>query len=123
MSEYVSHFKESEFACKCCGQGGIQQSTREKAESARNIAGVPFIINSGYRCPVNQGKLIEAGLSELTSSHPKGYAIDVSATESHQRYRILLGLLKAGFNRIEIRGTWLHADDDPDKPPNLIFFR
>jgi len=121
MSKYVSHFKAREFACKCCHKGGIKDSTREKVEAARNIAGIPFIVTSGYRCKLKQAKLVARGVSSLTSSHPKGYAIDIYAPTSNKRWVIVDALKKAGFKRIGIGRNFIHADDDPDKPVCLMW--
>ena len=121
MSDYVPHFQEKEFACKCCGKGGIQEALSEKIEAARILAGMPFIINSGYRCTKNQNDLIARGISEPTSSHPKGLAVDIKAEHSQQRWLIIDALLRAGFRRIGIAKTFVHVDIDDSKDLNLIW--
>ena len=118
---YKSHFRDEEFADKRTGQGGIQDSLREKLETARNIAGIPFVINSGYRGPETQDDLIARGLSEPTSSHPKGLAVDIKAEHSQQRWLIIDALLRAGFRRIGIAKTFVHVDIDDSKDQNLIW--
>ena len=118
---YEPHFKESEFACKCCGKGGIQDSLREKIEAARLLAGIPFIINSGFRCTKNQNDLIARGLSEPTSSHPKGLAVDIKADNSQPRWIIITALIKAGFRRIGLAKTFIHADVDEEKAQEVIW--
>ena len=35
--------------------------------------------------------------------------------------KIVQALLTAGFTRIGIASTFIHADDDPSKPQNLIW--
>jgi len=121
MNQYKPHFKDKEFACKCCGKGGIKNSLREKLEAARVIANMPFIINSGFRCVNNQNDLIARGLSEPTSSHPKGLAVDIAAKDSRARALIVGAALKAGITRIGIAKTFIHLDIDDSKDPNLIW--
>ena len=121
MNQYKPHFKDKEFACKCCGKGGIKNSLREKLEAARVIADMPFIINSGYRCTKNQNDLIARGLSETTSSHPLGLAVDIKADNSQPRWFIIDALIKAGFRRIGIAQTFIHADIDDDKKQDLMW--
>jgi len=121
MSNYRSHFKVAEFACKCCGKGGIQTSTREKIEAARNIAGVPFIITSGFRCSTAQYLLIRQGRSKENSAHPRGYAVDIAINDSGKRFIIIDALLKVGFKRIGVGKDFIHADNDPDLPANVMW--
>ena len=121
MSPYVSHFRDEEFADKLTGQGGIQDALREKLEAARNIAGIPFVITSGFRGTETQNDLIARGLSEPTSSHPKGLAVDIAAKDSRARALIVGAALKAGITRIGIAKTFIHLDIDDSKDPNLIW--
>lgn len=84
---------------------------------ARDIAGVPMVINSSYRTPEKNAAV---GGSE-TSSHLKGLAVDIAADTGSAKYAILGGLIKAGFWRIGIGKNFIHADIDPDKPPGIIW--
>jgi len=56
-----------------------------------------------------------------TSSHLKGYAVDIKCEESPYRYLLVGGLLKAGFKRIGIGKNFIHADIDPEKVGSLIW--
>lgn len=118
---YRSHFTDAELACKVTGAGGIQDSLREKLEAARNIAGIPFIVTSGFRSAENQNDLVARGKSSPTSSHPKGLAVDVRATDSDERFRIIDAALRAGINRIGVGKDFIHLDIDQDKKQNLIW--
>ena len=55
------------------------------------------------------------------SSHLLGHAADISCTNSSQRHKIIKALLKVGFNRIGIADTFIHVDNDPNKPANVIW--
>jgi len=114
MSKY---FKLDEFKCPCCGENGISQHLVDKLDQAREIAGVPFFINSGYRCEVHNKKV---GGSP-TSSHLLGLAVDIRTNSSGQRFRILDSLLKVGFNRVGIGEHFIHCDIDKGKAENVCW--
>ena len=89
---------------------------------ARDLAGVPFKISSGYRIEADIERLLKAGYKvSRNSSHLKGLAADIVCTSSTDRYNMLDALMKAGFNRIGIADTFIHVDIDPDKPPFMIW--
>ena len=91
-------------------------------DKARDIAGIPFKITSGFRIDKDIERLLKAGYKvSKNSSHLKGVAADIATPSSAHRYKILDALLEAGFNRIGIAETFIHVDDDLDKPANLIW--
>lgn len=116
MRTDFKHFKMSEFADKLSGANKMRPSTIRKLDKAREIAGIPFIINSGYR-DENHPETI----SNPTSSHNKGYAVDIAVNDSN-RDIIQDALRKAGFTRIGLANTFIHADDDPDKTQYVTWF-
>jgi hypothetical protein len=89
----------------------------EKLERARDVAEVPFKINSGYRC-LRHNKAVGG---KPRSAHLSGEAVDIAADDSYYRFRIIRGLLIAGFKRIGIAHTFIHADVDGDKGQQLIW--
>ena len=89
-----------------------------KLDVARGLAGVPFIINSGYRCQKHNAEIPG---SDPTSSHPKGLASDIRCLDSSSRWKIIFGLEKAGFLRIGVRKDFIHVDFDENKPPELLW--
>ena len=86
-------------------------------ERARELAGVPFIVNSGYRTKKHNEFV---GGSEK-SSHIKGRAVDIKCTTSRERHIIIQALLSVGFNRIGIAKSFIHVDNDNEKYPNCIW--
>lgn len=107
----MKYFKESEFACKCCGVSKMQDSTTQMADAAREKAGIPFYINSGYRCEAHN----RAVGGKQDSAHTKGYAFDVRINEDTKA--TILGALKTvGFKRIGIASNFIHVDNDPSLP-------
>ncbi len=106
---WLHNFEEWEFACKCrrCGDGAnkMDPDFMRLLQAARTIAGVGFSIISGYRCPDHNRAVRSTSLN-----HPMGMAADIRATTSPVRGKILVGLVKAGFTRIGIHQTFIHAD-------------
>ena len=113
----MKHFKEREFKCPCCGQIKLAEEFKEKIDMARDIAGIPFIITSGYRCPKHNKEV--GGKSD--SAHLKGFAADVKATDSYTRYKIVTAALTAGFTRIGVAKNFIHLDCDPEKPQEVMW--
>lgn len=94
----------------------------ERLDNAREIAGIPFKITSGFRIEADIERLEKQGYKvSQKSSHLKGLAADIACSTSAERYKIIDALLKAGFHRIGIAKSFIHVDDDPDKPANLIW--
>ena len=95
----------------------MKPSTLKLVQCARDIAGIPFIVNSGYRTEYQNKKV--GGKTD--SSHLRGYAVDLKCSDSRTRKIMVDSLLKAGFNRIGIGNTFIHADNDSDKYVNMIW--
>ena len=86
-------------------------------DKARDIAGIPFIIESGYRCEKHNR---EVG-GKPDSAHLYGLASDIRATTSRQRFLIVNSLLEVGFKRIGVAKTFIHVDNDSTKPQNVMW--
>jgi uncharacterized protein YcbK (DUF882 family) len=112
------HFKESEFACKCCGLNGISLDLVTRLETARELAGVPFKINSGVRC----AKHNKAVGGSKSSSHVLKLAVDIACTNDRDRFKIIEALIEAGFTRIGVNGTFIHVDVDSNKNSAFWFY-
>jgi zinc D-Ala-D-Ala carboxypeptidase len=95
---------------------GLQGNLPAMLDQARGIAGIPFIITSGYRTP-DQEAALKGGVSQ--SAHCLGLAVDLACSDDHSLQLMLKGLLAAGFARIGIyhdgkfQPTHLHADIGP----------
>lgn len=118
----MKYFNLSEFACKCghCGGGEEHMSLEllKRLDHAREVAGIPFVISSGFRCEVHNREV--GGVPG--SAHTKGLAVDIRCNTSQNRWKILKGLFAAGFERIELAPTWIHADVDITKPRPSAFY-
>ena len=116
-TKYSKYFKPSEFQCKCCGKLLISEELMDRLFVAREKAGIPFVINSGYRCPKHNA----AVGGKPDSAHKEGLAVDIKATDSKTRFKVLKGLYEAGFERIGIDDKFIHADVDKSKPVEVVF--
>lgn len=112
-----NYFTREEEWCQCCHSGGLLPDFRDKLNNARELAGIPFVLNSAFRC-TDHNK--DVGGS-CTSSHLVGCAVDIKCTDSRSRWLIVQALIAAGFNRIGIAKSFIHVDDDMTKEPNLIW--
>ena len=114
------HFDKSEFFCKC-GRKHDQQLVSDRLvcmlDLAREKAGVPFVINSGYRCPEHNKEI--GGVKN--SAHTKGLAADILTGGSERRYVIVKALIEVGFRRLGFGRGFVHADIDETKPFPVIF--
>lgn len=119
------YFTHKEFDCNS-GEGRGVDNMNESficmLDDARERAGIPFNITSGYRTPEYNKALMEQGYkTSKDSSHTKGIAADISTPNSTSRYKILDALLKTGFNRIGIGNTFIHCDTDTNKIQNVTW--
>lgn len=85
--------------------------------SQTEFQGLPFKINSGVRTVEHNTKIG----GSLNSSHLRGWAADIEIKNDHERYIVVYCAMKAGFTRIEPASTWVHLDNDPEKPKQVIF--
>ena len=88
----------------------------ERLDQARAFADIPFIINSAYRSPEHP-----LSIENPTSSHIKGLAVDIKATDSTTRFKIVEALISVGFTRIGFGKTFIHVDSDYDKTQDVIW--
>jgi zinc D-Ala-D-Ala carboxypeptidase len=113
----LKYFKLREFDSKDPDGSGAGTGDRMRIgtllmlDMARELAGIPFVINSGYRTKAHNSRVG----GKDNSAHCEGYAVDIRTTPQTQE-RIIKALRDAGFTRIGIYKTFVHADNDPTKP-------
>ena len=114
----IEHFRPSEFTC-CCGNcyDMIDQESLYKLDLARTLADTSFVITSSWRCKDKNQEV----RGKSNSAHLRGTAFDIACTSSSKRFDIVHALLDAGFNRIGIASTFIHADDDSNLMNNVIW--
>ena len=103
------YFKEEEFS-RCsptCSLQDMKQTTMSKLDTAREIAGIPFVLTSAFWSPEHDKNKGRSG----TGTHTLGRAVDIRCNASGNRFLVVNALLKAGFKRIGIAKNFVHADD------------
>jgi hypothetical protein len=95
----------------------MRQATMSKFDTAREIAGIPFVINSAYRSPAWEKAKGRTG----TGAHTLGRALDITCNTDRNRFRIIDALIKAGFKRIGIAKTYIHADDSESHTQDIVW--
>lgn len=115
----MRYFKPSEFTCPCCGEGfdHMSQELLTHLDAARHMAGIPFVINSAYRCEKHNAKV--GGVPG--SAHTKGLAVDIAAQGSRQRFIIAQALMARGLTRIGVASSFVHVDVDRGKDQQVMW--
>lgn len=122
MQISLRHFSPGEFRCKDGCGGGIEHMNQDllmMLDQVRDRAGIPLVLSSAYRCPAHNQAV--GGVDD--SAHTRGYAVDIKCLNSHTRFLILQAALEVGFRRIELAPTWVHLDNDPNKPQDVAFYQ
>lgn len=117
-------FKMSEFdSPDQPGSGELMEPAVVQAlDIARDIYGFPMVVTSGFRTIEYNRQLIEQGYNASPkSSHLLGWAVDIAVPNSERRFLMLEALLDAGFHRIGVGDSFIHADLDPNKTPNCLW--
>lgn len=84
---------------------------------ARIESDIPYVLVSGYRTPEYNQKVG----GKPNSAHLRKLAVDISAITGEQKFKIIKGLIVAGFTRIGVHKTFIHADCDPSLPQEVIW--
>ncbi len=114
----IVNFSPSEFKCNgisCWDKMNLDLLV--KLDAARVVAGIPFFITSSWRD--EETNKIVGGSSN--SAHLRGNAVDIACQSSAERFLIIEALLTAGFLRIGVASTFIHADVDDDLPSPVIW--
>lgn len=108
---HIKFFNKQEFECKCgCGCADMDPRFLLTLDTAREEAGVPFIITSGYRCAEHNKRV--GGVAD--SAHTKGMAADISILNNQHRFALLKVAFKY-FKRVGLTNTFIHVDNDHSK--------
>jgi zinc D-Ala-D-Ala carboxypeptidase len=120
----LKYFKHKEFDSPDEPGSGemMEEEFLEALDVARDIAGFPFIIRSGFRSVQHNRNLIKQGYpASPKSSHLLGWAADIAVPSPRKRFILIESLLDAGFNRIGVGDDYVHVDMDPNKSPNVMW--
>lgn len=119
MYKYFSK-NDTKIQCRCgCGKGldDMDQEFMHRLDAAREQAGVPFRITSGFRCGKHNNKVSSTGFN---GPHTTGKAIDIRAHSPRNRYLVLKALIDQGFHRLGVARTFIHVDAT-DNDPEVIW--
>ena len=113
------YFKLSEFDSPDePGSGSNMDPTfLDALDEARDLAGVPFRISSGFRSKAHNAEV--GGVP--SSAHCQGFAADIACTGSRERLLIVRALISAGINRIGISTNFIHADASDTKSAEVLW--
>ena len=116
----LKYFSIDEFDCPSEKGSGSKMDSDflEKLDLARDLAGVSFKINSGFRTQAHNDSLPN---SKPDSAHIEGKAADIHCTNSRERFIITKAILDAGISRVGIGKTFIHCDTSESKAPEVIW--
>lgn len=109
--------KEFENCIPPCSLQNMKQTTMSKLDTAREIAGIPFVLTCAFRSSEWDKSKGRSG----TGAHTLGQAVDIRCNSDRNRLIIVEALIKAGFNRIGIAKTFIHADDSKKHSQEVIW--
>ena len=112
----VRHFTRAEFKQ---GNPGVEPDPElvRMLDEARRIAGVPFVIESGLRTTERNAQV--GGANE--SAHLTGHAVDIRCPTGRHRFLIVQAALEVGFRRIGVANSFIHLDNAPHLPQDVIW--
>jgi zinc D-Ala-D-Ala carboxypeptidase len=115
----IKYFKPWEFDSPDAPGSGelISEDLVHKLDIIREMYGSPLQINSGVRT-VEHNALV-GGVD--SSAHVEGYAADVRAFTSFQRFYLTALAIQHGIPRIGIGKSFIHLDVDPSKPQRVLW--
>jgi len=120
------YFKEREMVCKCsrCQEAYIDSDLMDKLTVARDNAKIPFIINSGCRCPEHNRREGGAENSDHLADGRKliCFGVDIHCNNDRNRFLILKALIEAGIDRIGLHPTKIHAGISKRNVKNVVWF-
>lgn len=106
--------------------GGLDETFLAKLDQARHLAGIPFVITSGFRTPEKNQSIIG---SVPDSAHLKGMAVDIRVANTHEVFLIVAAANDVGLTRCGVYvdrnnvPTHVHIDGDPDKPSQVLWVK
>lgn len=108
----TEHFKEKEFACRCCGVLRINIRLVHMLEQLRtSLGGQPVTITSGYRCPRHNRRVGGAPASQ----HLKGNAADI-VVQGAGSEKVAASGEELGFTGIGRYNNFTHVDVRDGQP-------
>jgi hypothetical protein len=113
------YFSEEEFlhCSPSCRMEDMDADFLKKLDAVREEAGIPMILTSAYRSREHELKKGRSG----NGAHTHRVGVDIRCLTSSNRYKIVNAALACGIHRIGIGKTFIHLDDDPSLPKDVIW--
>lgn len=105
----AKYFSEKELQNVSSSPLIINDDSLARLDALREHVGAPLVLNSAYRSVEHEKAHNRSGLS----AHTRGRAFDIRCFDPLLRWKIVVGALAVGFNRIGIGKNYIHVDDDP----------
>jgi len=106
-----NYFTDLELKCPCCGVIKMDHSFLVKLNLAREIAGIPFVICSGYRCEKHN-----ASVGSASTNHTSGRAVDVKTPDGRTRWKIVSASFDVYMPGIGVGKDFVHLDTNHTEP-------
>lgn len=111
-------FSDDELRCRCgCGTHNMDASFMTKLVDARRLAGIPFRIACGCRCPAYNARLSKTKGIPTTGRHvatetKAATAVDIDTDTAQERGAIVKACMAVGLTSMAITpgGRGLHVD-------------
>ena len=123
----LKYFKLSEFDCPCEKGSGKKMDKKflEKLDYARHNAGIPFRINSGFRCLKHNAAVSSHKTKAGIHTFGKACDISVMSISTTQTLHLIKQAQDIGFTGLGLKlngdrkGRFLHVDNRGDdfSPP------
>jgi len=110
-------FTNEEFTCPCCNHNRISGDLVNRLDYARDKAGIPFRVSSGFRCKQRNKRIG----GKPRSSHLEGYACDIICPSGAIKSTVVASLFASGIKRIGIYKSFIHADISPTLPSPMLW--
>ena len=122
--DQIKYFTPKEFTCKCQGfcdhPSVISMDVVTKLDNIRELIGKPITIVSATRCERYNRKFGGKARSSHVPRDGVSHAADVACLDSAFRFAFLTAAIPM-FNRIGIGKDFIHVDDDPELPRNVVW--
>jgi zinc D-Ala-D-Ala carboxypeptidase len=107
------------FKCKCGCNGNIKPEVVSLCNKIYQLTDRYYPVNSGFRC-IRHNENIGGS---PTSSHCRGYAVDLAVEDSSSRYKLIKALINLNICRFGVYNWGVHLDIDPDKDENVCWIK
>jgi len=120
----IKHFKPRDFTCKCDGfcdhADVISLDLVAKLDRICDLIELHITITSGTRCQRYNRKVNGTPGSPHVAQEGESHAAHVRSPNASFRFAFLAAALPM-FKRIGVGKDFIHIDDDPTLPPNVIW--